>query len=69
VTPGELTQSVADYMATRVTPWADESLMREAVAEAVRLLTTEAAWETMKVIAHTNPEAFAFPVLPETPEG
>lgn len=37
-----LADHLADYMATRNTPWADYATMREAVHETVRLMLTEA---------------------------
>lgn len=52
-----LADRVADYMATRVTPWRDEEAMREAVTEAVRLLASDASWEMARCIGAVNPNA------------
>jgi hypothetical protein len=59
-TPEEMATGIASYMLTRNTPWsADEAALREIVAEAVRLLTTEASWETALVIERLNPAAIS----------
>lgn len=42
----DFARSVSGYMATRTTPWPNEDAMHEAVAEAVRLIFTDAFHQT-----------------------
>ena len=58
---GDLATRLADYIATSNTPWPDESAMRDAVRETVRLMCTEARPDAlsamgMKPWRHTNPD-------------
>jgi hypothetical protein len=46
----DLATRLADYLATRNTPWPDESVMREAVAETVRLICTEARDDALEAM-------------------
>jgi hypothetical protein len=50
MTPEQLAERVADYMATRITPWPDEAAMREAVRDTVRLLFTEARTHMLEAL-------------------
>lgn len=50
----ELGEGIADYMATRNQPWADEALMREAAIEAVRLTCEDARMQTLETIRATE---------------
>lgn len=52
--PVELADQLADYMASRNDPWADQEEMREAVHEAVRLLYTEAIFEAYPLMKAAN---------------
>lgn len=45
----DFTERVAAYMETRTAPWADVAVMREAVAEAIRLCASE-AWDEFRDI-------------------
>jgi NTP pyrophosphatase (non-canonical NTP hydrolase) len=50
MTPEQLAENIADYMATSAAGWPDHVAMREAVRETVRLLFTEARFDTLKVL-------------------
>ncbi len=54
-----LAQSIADYLATRATPWPDEQSMREAVYLTVGLLLTEARPDLMNVLEQEELEEAA----------
>jgi hypothetical protein len=50
MTPEQLAEKLADYMATSITPWPDESALREAVRETVRLLFTQARPDLLEAL-------------------
>jgi hypothetical protein len=57
LSPDEFADRLADYLATRITPWPDEEAMREAVHDTVRLIFTEARNDTLAVLGVTGAKA------------
>lgn len=47
----DFADSIADYMATSITPWKDEQTMREAVRVALGLVFGEAMYRTRELLA------------------
>jgi hypothetical protein len=50
MTEDELANNIADYLATRNTPWSNESKMREIVEITVRLVFNEVLPEARKLL-------------------
>lgn len=57
--PDRFAERMADYMLTRVTPWRDPEVMREAVCEFIALVTGDigATYDMLQVLGLSADEA------------